>query len=173
MSAALRQLSRRLRGLVPPISSLGLVVIGAVPLGLPHFAQISPALALMAVFYWSIFRADLMSMLWAFAIGLAVDLLTGGPLGMQAVILLAAHALAVSQRRIFLASSFVVNWWGFGIIVLGAGLVSWLLACLLHGTLHDLLPVLAQMLLAVGLYPMVYWVLNLLERRWLRPGLPV
>lgn len=173
MNLALTQASRRLRGLVPALSSFALVTVGVLPMGLPHFSSICPALALMAVFYWSIFRADLMSMLSAFAIGLGVDLLTGGPLGLQAVILLLAHGLAVSQRRVFLGTSFLVNWWGYGIVALGAGLFAWLVASLVHWTLHDLRPVLAQLGLSLGLYPLVYWLLSRLEQRWLRPGLPV
>src|SRR3546814_14355387 len=80
----------------------------------------------MAVFYWSIFRADLMTMLGAFLIGLFLDLLSGGPLGLNAATLLLIHELGVSQRRVFLGSSFLVNWTAFALVA-GAeiGRASW------------------------------------------------
>jgi len=164
---------RRLHGLLPALSCLLLAIIGAAPLGLPHFGMVGPAMALMAVFYWSIFRADLMTMLGAFGIGLVVDLLSGGPVGLNAVLLLLTHALAVSQRRVFLGSSFLVNWWGFGMVALGAAIIGWAVACLLNWHLHDPRPLLAQLGLSLGLYPLVYWLLSRLEQRMLRPALPI
>ncbi len=162
----------RLRGFLPIMTCLLLVAFGLMPLGLPHFAPISPALALMAVFYWSIFRADLMSMLGAFLIGLVVDLITAGPLGINALLLLLTHELGVSQRRVFLGSSFLVNWWGFAMVAVGASLLSWLIASLLHWQMHEIRPMLAQLLLSLGLYPAIYWLLSRIEQRYLRLGAP-
>ncbi|WP_374634507.1 rod shape-determining protein MreD [Ferrovibrio sp.] len=173
MKIGLALAAGRLHGLLPVLSCLVLAIIGTAPLELPHFGPVGPVLALMAVFYWSIFRADLMTMLGAFSIGLVVDLLSGGPIGLHAVLLLLTHALAVSQRRVFLGSSFLVNWWGYGMVALGAAFVSWSVACLLNWYLHDPRPLLAQLGLSLGLYPLVYWLLSRLERRLLRPALPI
>lgn len=164
--------TRRMRGFLPIVSCLLLVAVGLAPVGLPYFATVSPALALMAVFYWSIFRADLMSMLGAFLIGLVVDLITAGPLGLNALILLLTHELGVSQRRVFLGSSFLVNWWAFALVAIGASLIGWAVASLLHWQIHAFRPLLAQLLLSLGLYPAIYWLLSRLEQRYLRPGLP-
>jgi len=172
MKVAFNIAGRRLRGFLPIFSSLLLVACGLAPVGLPHFSTISPALALMAVFYWSIFRADLMSMLGAFLIGLVVDLITAGPLGLNAMMLLITHELGVSQRRVFLGSSFLVNWWGFAMVAVGAGLLSWAIASLVHWQVHAVRPILAQLMLSLGLYPLIYWLLSRLEQRYLRPGLP-
>src|SRR3546814_14277019 len=85
----------------------------------------SSDLALMAIFYWSIFRADLMTMAGAFLIGLVLDLLSGGPVGLNAMMLLLAHQLGVSQRRVFLGSSFLVNWVAFAMVVSAVTLAGW------------------------------------------------
>ncbi|MFN4311896.1 MAG: rod shape-determining protein MreD [Ferrovibrio sp.] len=168
MSALLRQTRRRIRALLPIISSLALVLFGLLPLGLPHFDVVGPAFALMAVFYWSIFRSDLMTMTGAFAIGLLLDLLSGGPLGLNALVLLLAHELGVSQRRVFLGSSFLVNWAAFALVIAAVLPVCWALISLLHWQMLPVTPLVAQLLLSLALYPAVYWLLSRLERRWLR-----
>lgn len=173
MVALIQPALRRLQSLLPLVTSLLLVAFGLAPSGLPHFGLVGPALALMAVFYWSIFRADLMSMASAFAIGLVVDLLSGGPLGLNALILLLTHELGVSQRRVFMGSSFFVNWWAFSMVAFGAAVIGWALASLLHWHLSPPGPVVAQLGLSLFCYPAVYWLLSRMERRLLRPGIPL
>lgn len=173
MLALLRQISRRIRALLPILSSIVLVLLGLLPVGLPYFDTVAPSFALMAVFYWSIFRSDLMTMVGAFLIGLLLDLLSGGLLGLNALILVAVHELGVSQRRVFLGSSFMVNWTAFALLIGAVLPLSWALVSLLYWRLLPTAPVLAQMILSLTLYPAVYWGLSRLERRWLRGSLAV
>lgn len=173
MIALLRQISRRIRALLPILSSIALVLFGLLPIGLPHFDTVAPSFALMAVFYWSIFRSDLMTMIGAFLIGLLLDVLSGGLLGLNALILVAVHEFGVSQRRVFLGSSFLVNWTAFALLIGGVLPLSWALVSLLHWRLLPTAPVVAQLILSLTLYPAVYWALSRLERRWLRGSLAV
>lgn len=172
MDALLTQTNRRLRAFLPLLSSLVLGLIGLTPLGLPHLELVAPSLALMAIFYWSIFRADLMTMAGAFLIGLILDLLSGGPVGLNAMMLLLAHQLGVSQRRVFLGSSFLVNWVAFALVVSAVTFAGWAMISLLNWTLLPVPPRLAQWALSLACYPPVYWLLSRIERRWLRPVLP-
>lgn len=173
MSALLRQTSRRIRALLPILSSIALVMFGLLPIGLPHFDSVAPAFALMAVFYWSIFRSDLMTMVGAFLIGLLLDLLSAGPLGLNALALVLVHELGMAQRKVFLGSSFLMNWAAFA-LVLGAVLpAGWVIVSLLHWRLQPTVPLVAQLLLSLMLYPAVYWALSKLERRWLRTSVAV
>ncbi|MED5519332.1 MAG: rod shape-determining protein MreD, partial [Pseudomonadota bacterium] len=48
------------RGLMPALSVLFLVLMSAVPSGLPNFAGTSPCYSIIGVFYWSVFRPDLL-----------------------------------------------------------------------------------------------------------------
>lgn len=168
MSALLRQISRRIRALLPILSSMTLVLFGLLPVGLPHFESVGPAFALMAVFYWSIFRSDLMTMAGAFMIGLLLDLLSAGPLGLNALILVLVHELGMAQRKIFLGSSFMVNWAAFALVVGAVLPAGWAIVSVLHWRLQPTAPLLAQLLLSLALYPAIYWSLSKLERRWLR-----
>ena len=162
------RLLRLLLGLTPTILTLLLVVVSAVPLGLPYFASISPLMAMMSVYYWSIYRADLMPAPAVFLIGLAQDLVSGGPLGLMALVLLLVHGLCVSQRRVFLSKPFLVGWWGFMFVAAGAVTIAWVLACLYYLSWFDPRPVAAQLVLTVALYPPLTWLFSRTETRLLR-----
>ncbi len=66
------------RGLSPFAFTVLLVMIGMVPIGVPNFAPIMPALGLIAVFFWLVHQPDLMPAWAVFLVGLIQDLLGGG-----------------------------------------------------------------------------------------------
>ena len=56
MSDWLHRTERWLRGLIPATVTVVLVFAGALPWRLPAFVEVTPAFAVMAVFYWTIYR---------------------------------------------------------------------------------------------------------------------
>ena len=62
-----------------------------------------------------------------------VDVLTGAPLGLNAFLFLLVHSLIRSRRRMIAGKGFAVVWIAFMLVVLSAGIVSWLVASL-HST---------------------------------------
>ena len=115
------------RNLMPAATMLLLVLISAVPLGIPGYAQVSPDFTLMAVFYWAVYRPDLTPPSVIFLTGLVEDLLHGFPLGLTAIIFLAVYGVTTTQRQTFLTKPFFIAWGGFVIISFGAFLVDWTL----------------------------------------------
>ena len=162
------RLFQLLRGMTPVLLTLFLVLVNAVPSGLPHFSPLTPTLAMMAVYYWSIFRPELMPASAVFGIGLLQDVISGGPIGLMALVLVLIHGICVSQRRVFLSKSFMVGWWGFMMVAAGTTLIGYIAACLYYGTLFNPLPVLAQSGLTVALYPPFNWLFVRAEQRLLR-----
>lgn len=158
-----------LRGVVPLTVTFTLVVLGATPLGLPALGPVMPMLPLMSTFYWVIYRPDLTPYVGTFFVGLFQDTLAGTPLGFSALVLVAVHAVMASQRRFFQGKSFLVLWFGFAVLAVGAMLMSWVLASALFGTLVRPGPVLFQMLLTIALFPCLTWVFRLIQRELLRP----
>ncbi len=157
-------IDRLARALIPTLSTLVLVIIAQLPLAVPYLDRVTPALALIAVYYWSIYRPDLLPAVVVFAIGLIQDLLSGTPVGLTALVLLLVHGIVVSQRRVFLGMTFLVEWWGFLLVASGAAAFAWLAASLLFATLLPPGPVAAQWLLTVGLYPLLTWLISRMRR---------
>ncbi len=155
------------RRAVPFAATLALLVLSMLPWPVPGAAPVSPLPALAAVYYWSVHRPELMPPLAVFGLGLAQDLIGGGPVGLNALVLLLVRGMIVGQaRRHFARGPFVVDWWGFAVAAGASGALSWVLASLYHGTLVWPKPLLVQYLLNICLYPAISLVFG-----WMRAGL--
>ncbi len=156
------------RRLLPLGSTVLLVLLSLTPTRIPGFSGVGPALAMMGVFYWSIYRPDLLSLLAAFGIGLLHDTVSGTPLGVTAAILVTVQGVTRSQRRFFLGNTFIVVWWGFGLVAMAAIAATWLLVSLAKGQLVDGRAVIFEYLITVSLYPVVSWLLARAQVAFLR-----
>ncbi|MSP20440.1 MAG: rod shape-determining protein MreD [Alphaproteobacteria bacterium] len=148
-----------LRSLVPAATLLLAVALVGLPYGIPYLSTVTPFFALIVVYYWSIHRPEQLPAAAIFAAGVLQDLITGGPPGSVALLLLLAHALVVSQRRILLGQSYLVEWAGLLLVAVGAGVVGWLVACVYNTALFVPWHFLVQALLSVALYPITTWAL--------------
>ena len=143
------------RQITPSFLALILVMLSMVPLHLPISAPAVPWVALMAVYYWSLHRPDVMPAIAVFTIGVFHDLLAGTAVGLSALILLLVRAVVVTQRRFFASRGFWLIWIFFAVAAAGAGLAKWLAGMALAAQLLELNPVAFQTLLTVALYPPV------------------
>ncbi len=166
----LNRLDRIARNLIPFGFGLFLVIAGTLPLYIPDYGPVAANLALMAVFYWAVYRPDLMPPLAAFVIGLLQDILIGTPLGMNALILVLVRAVVVSQGGLFRTKSFPVMWWGFAMVALGAAVLLWGMAAALNFAALNPLPVAFQCALTVALFPILTWALARTQHAALQSG---
>ncbi|WP_439814013.1 rod shape-determining protein MreD [Zavarzinia sp. CC-PAN008] len=142
-----------LNSLAPIVVALLCVLLGTIRIGVPHFTLVAAVLPLVAVYYWTIFQPMLMPASGVFLIGLTQDVLGSGPIGLNALILLLVHGFLKTQRRVFVARTFLIAWFGFATIATGAALVSYAVACLFYGTLIQPMPLLTQLVLGIAIYP--------------------
>ena len=156
------------RHLAPFALTWLLLVIGMMPLPLPHFLPLGPGLAIISVYYWAIHRPGLLPASAVFLIGLFGDLLGMAPLGVGTLMLLLVYGIASSQRRVFLGQPFLVVWWGFMVIAAGAMSLGWILSSLLAGDALDSSPVMFAYLMTLALYPAVADLFARAQRGFLR-----
>ena len=156
------------RGLTPFILTLSLAMLTVVPLRIPDFAPVTPMLTVIAVYYWSIYRPDLLPMAAVFAVGVFQDALAGMPLGLSALVLITVQYTVIAQRRFFHSKTFLVEWWGFMLVAPGAAFAGWLLASLYFGALVSPRPLGFQLLLSVALYPCLAWLFTRAQHYLLR-----
>jgi len=157
MHATLIRVDRWLRNLTPALLTLILVLASGLPLGLPGMAEVMPCFAVMAVYYWTLHRPDLLPSGAVFLLGLLQDAVAGTPLGFHAVLLLGVHWVVLTQRWVFYRKSFNVVWWGFSLVATGMALAAWLLGSLLSWHLLNARPVVLQLGLSIALYPLIAW----------------
>ena len=156
------------RQMVPFVATLLLVMLALVPLRLPNAAPVVPWFALIAVFYWTVYRADLMPPVAVFGVGVFHDFAAATNVGVGALLLLLVHLAVIPQRRFFMSRSFAMTWIGFAVIAAGAMLLLWMLNALLEGTLLSPQPAAFQFLTTVAAYPPTAWLFTRLQRWLLR-----
>lgn len=141
-----------------------LVVLSVLPLGLKGYGDIRPAFVLMAVYYWAIYRPYMLSPLGTFITGLVLDLITGTPLGLQALVLMAVRLITATQQKFMLSQRFGVMWACFGLVAVASGLTQWLIFGLVNWQLTDLKPVLVSALISTLLFPVIAVPLYMINR---------
>ena len=91
----------------------------------------------------------------AFLLGLMVDILSGGPPGLNALVLIMVHWAASGQRRALAGKSFAVGWLGYLLIAAGAAGTNWFMASLFHVTIIESVPLLVSHAVGTAAYPLV------------------
>ncbi len=156
------------RGLTPFALTVLLIVFGMVPLGIPNFAPIMPALGVIAVFFWLVYRPDLMPAWAVFLVGLIQDLLGGGALGVGVFVLLVVYAALAGQRRYIAQASFLLVWLAFVPVAAGAFVLTWLFNSLIADALLAPGPAAFQYLSTVAFYPAIAWLFLQAQRAFLK-----
>jgi len=167
---ALPRVNSGIGRLLPVATMITAALLMVLPVRIPGYASLTPALTLMVAYHWTIYRPDLLSPVALFAIGLAEDLVAGGPVGVSPLALLLARAGVLKYRRLFVNRGFPFVWTGFTIL---AGLVMfalWALHCLLDLNLLDLRNTLFRMVLTIAAFPAASFLLGRAQRTLIGPG---
>lgn len=152
----LQRLELRLRHALPFLATLLLILLVATPTRLPGFASIAPQLPLVAIYYWAIYRPDLLRPWAGFALGAVADIIGGTPLGVSSLVFLMVQGVAGSQRRL-LGKSFLMAWWGFAMIGAGAQIVEWAMSSMVLVKLLPFKALAFQYLMTLVTYPLLAW----------------
>ena len=152
------------RNMLPLLFAIGFVVLGTLPYQIPLLGPVFPAMTLVVVYFWGIYRPELMPPAAVFLVGFFQDVLSGAPLGLSSFVLLLVYWVVVDQRRVFIGKAFWITWAGFGLVAVGAAFVSWAIASIYHGTLVAPGAVFIQLLLTIAIYPGISWIFSAAEK---------
>ena len=96
-------------------------------------------------------------------------LLGGGAVGVGTLVLLLVRGIVNAQRRYFANASFVVLWFVFILVAIGAQSLLWMLTSAYHGVVFDPRSAAFQGLTTIALYPCLVWIFAQAQRAFLRP----
>jgi rod shape-determining protein MreD len=156
--------------LLPVATTLFAMLLSIQPVHIPGYAAVTPAFTLMAAYHWTIYRPDLLPALALFVIGTLQDLLTGGPTGVTALILLLAYSIVLTHRRHFVNRPFAFVWAGFTLLSSGAMLFLWALHSLLAAEFLDLRGTVFRGVLTVAAFPVASFLLGRTQRALMGEG---
>jgi rod shape-determining protein MreD len=161
-------LGRRLdigwRHAFPGTTTVLLMLLSLAPFGVWGQAALLPAVALICVWFWSLFRPAAMSPPIVFMIGLLLDLLGFLPPGVGALTMLVTYGIALRLRPVLSQQGLAVVWLIFIAIGCGIAAMNWALVSLLTFSVMPSGPALFQAGLAAALYPVVAMPLALAHR---------
>lgn len=150
--------------ILPIATTLAAMTVTLLPLPVPGYGALAPALTLMAVYHWAIYRPDLLPPAALFLIGLLRDLLVGALPGVSALLLLTAFAVVRRHRRHFVNRPFPFLWAGFLALSVTAMLALWALHCLIDGAVIEFRSAIFRAALTVSLFPAVSFLLGRMQR---------
>ena len=156
--------------MLPVATTVLAALISILPVQLPGYAALTPAFTLMAVYHWTIYRPDLLPPTGVFAVGLAQDLIAGGPVGVGAFVLLLARAGVLRFRRYFINRTFPFVWAGFTLLGAATMLLVWLLHCLIDLHLFDLRTTVFRAVLTIAIFPVASFALGRTQRALMGAG---
>jgi len=166
---------RFLVAVVPLLCGLAGTLIANVPVSILGGAVPPPLLGLVPVYFWCLVRPDLMTPSAAFAIGVAEDILSGGPPGVWTLAFVLTYVIVARQRDSFAGLSGIAAVVGFSAASAFACVCAWgtvaFLAFLSPGPWHPPLmtPIISELVVTVLFYIPSAMVVGAIHHRFVGP----
>lgn len=167
ISAQLQKVGAWLRPLVPVTATFFFILLSALTLPFPYIGSIAPMLGLSAIYYWAIYRPDLLRPFMVFALGVFNDMVHFLPMGLSALLFIGIYQIAFAQRRYFAKQSFLVLWSSFAGAAFLCSLVGWVVTSFYEAALLPTMPIFLQYLMTLLLFPLPAWILIRVQRSFL------
>lgn len=155
---------------VPFIMAVICVLLSFVPVGRIFGSSVTPAFAFMAIYYWGVVRPEMFPPVAVFAVGLILDLMSGGPIGLWAFVYVATYALVITQRFMLVNAPFSAFWFGFILASLFAAFISWIAASFFFGGLVAFSPIFWHMAVTIAVFPLFAFIFGRVQARVLATG---
>lgn len=109
---------------VPMLQVIGVTFLFALPIRFWGVGLPEPVFALPVTFAWAVIRPSMLAPIGVMLMGLYLDVLWGGPLGLWAVCLLLPYGVVLGARSILAGQSRLTMWAWYAaatVLALGAG----------------------------------------------------
>lgn len=136
-----------------------LMFMNVVSLSMPYAGEFKPFFLLMAVYYWAIYRPTLIPIAYVFALGILMDLLSGLPVGLSALLLVLCKAIVQSQRAFLMGQPYVTVWIGFALISLVHIILLWMAISLQAWAFMPITSVIVAAGFSILLFPLISLIL--------------
>ncbi len=151
--------------IIPFLTILFLIIMMVLPYQFKIIDNSMPFLSLIGVYYWSVFKKDLLPISAIFVLGIIQDIILGSPLGLTSLLLIIAQQFIFFQGRNFLERGFLFNFFIFILMIISFGFLSWGISSLYVSAFLGYWEVILQILLTIAFYPIIILILNLATKR--------
>lgn len=172
MNISIRRLELLLWLVTPAIITFLLFILCAIPKYIWGINYIMPVLPLIPVFYWGRLQAGEMPYWFVFLCGLLMDVVSGLPLGLSALLYLLLLVILHNQSKYIHKESFVITW-GYFILLLGiVSVFEWIIMSFSGNQLHAIPAAVIRWLITISLYPVLHKMFDgisehIKQRKWI------
>lgn len=159
-----QRLGLGVRFLLPLATFALFFVLNVVSVPMPYHALVKIPFLLMALFYWSVHRPSIVPPIFAFILGVLLDLLLLSPIGTHALLFVGFTWLVRDQRKVLTGQSFIVVWIGFAVALSIVSFAEWIVMSLLGWSWMPIGSPIMQIVLGVFLYPVMSSFLHFIHR---------
>ncbi len=140
------------------------LMLDMISFNVPYFNEIRPSFIVMALFYWSIYRPSMVPPWLAFLWGLLIDIVSGLPLGLNALLYVILARIIQNQRKIFMGQIFLSIYIGYVLVSAGVATLEWALFCLVGFEIVSFKPVMGSILLGFAFFPLAFLLMNVTHK---------
>lgn len=152
-----QNIEARIRDSLPFFLTLLLILFDATPKRIPDFTPITPILPVASLYFWVIFRPDLLGTKWAFLLGFLYDMALGTPIGISSALFMGVDLLTRSQRKFFYRKPFLLIWLGFALMMILVITAQWALTSIVLGRILPIEGGIFSGIQTVCAYPLISW----------------
>jgi rod shape-determining protein MreD len=145
------------------VQLLGLTVLFAIPLRVFGLQLPEPVFPMVAAFAWAVIRPSVLAPFAVLVMGLFLDLLWGGPIGLWALCLLVAYGISLAGRSMMAGQSRAILWGWYGMVIGAAMLLGYLVVMLDVKSTPGVAPLAWQFLATIVLYPFAHRLIEMFE----------
>ncbi|MCW5725694.1 MAG: rod shape-determining protein MreD [Maricaulaceae bacterium] len=135
--------------------TLAALIFHATPARITGGPDLMPLLPLMSIFLWASLRPRFMPPIAIFAIGVAQDVLTGGPMGVWALAYLTAMAILRDRKEDSPVREVLPLWLRFSGVLAISVVVAWVVGSLAVGALAPVRSLLIEAVSTALMFPLV------------------
>ncbi len=153
--------------LFPFTSLVFLVCVSALPFDVAFWSDVGSMLVYLGVFFWVSYDFNVLSYLGVFIVGILLDILNGGILGVNALIFLILVVFFSHKQNTLIGKSFNVVWFNLVFISCLWVLFIYIIHCLYYLKILDFYPLFLQWFFCIFAYPVVAITLGNVRKRLL------
>ena len=148
---------------IPMLQALGATILFAIPLRLWGLQLPEPVFPMAAVFAWAVIRPSILAPFATVIMGLFLDIVWGGAVGLWALVLLIAYGMVLGGRSMTAGQSRGALWIWYGVVTAVAMGVGFLIVSVRDHAVPSLVALGWQYLATIVLYPFAHRLIDMFE----------
>lgn len=142
---------------------LVLLIASSIPIHIAGASAFFPMVDIMAIYYWTSYRPQVMPDWFVFILGILRDIMEGLTIGVSPFIYLLTRFIVLASKDLYKKQTFIIVWQGFAIVSLIAITGKWLLVSFIIDMPLVFTSAIMQFVLSIAMYPLFHWLFSLVN----------